>query len=219
MGAFDGAGAAGISSAVDIGMGLYSAQQSSHEAKKARRWQQYMYENAHQKEVADLKAAGLNPILSANGNSSVPGASPAHIPDMSGIGTKAVSTALQAQYNKKIIDKTSEEVKTQQLQNELLSETIKYYREHPELQDAVNAAMLGKQSGVGGVTGAVVGAATSAKEFTDQKIVPFLSTKLANIISSAKGKERERAWKNDLDKLIKEIEDSKFKERERYERK
>lgn len=40
---------------------------NSSEAAKNRNWQQMMSDTAHQREVRDLQAAGLNPILSASG--------------------------------------------------------------------------------------------------------------------------------------------------------
>lgn len=45
-----------------------SFQYNSQEATTARNWQKEMSDTSHQREVADLKKAGLNPVLSSGGN-------------------------------------------------------------------------------------------------------------------------------------------------------
>ena len=94
---FDPASAALVSSAAQIGGGFMQQSQNRKITERQMRFQKEMSSTAYQRAMADMRKAGLNPILAySQGGASTPSGSAYQAENIAG---KAASSALEAQQN------------------------------------------------------------------------------------------------------------------------
>lgn len=112
-----------LGGALSLGGSLIGASSAKSAASDANAFTEEQLKNRHQWEVSDLKTAGLNPILSANGTPSIGGSAMASVPDFSGALNKGVSTALEYSMNKKQIEKLDAEIENTRQDTEVKRQT------------------------------------------------------------------------------------------------
>lgn len=144
MGAAWGAIAQAATQAITFERGVKESTIAAHEN---RDWQEEMSNTAHRREVADLRAAGLNPILAANSGAGVGSGAQANVPTGGGPNfSDMINSALALQQYKANKYKLKYEKGMQDL-----------YDRNDDVKSFIDGANLGKSAGVSPNLGGVVG--------------------------------------------------------------
>ena len=118
---------------------------NKNEAQKTRDWVQAMSDTSHQREVTDLVAAGLNPILSANQGASTGTAANAIGSAGSGakgtVDTQAVSVLMNAYKTAKEIEIQEKNLSLQEKMNMLNNDTNRYMADKSAAASIYNAGL------------------------------------------------------------------------------
>lgn len=124
--------------AASLASGLFTNAANLREARRNREFQERMSNTAHQREVADMRAARLNPQFSSMRGASQPSGDRAQLED---VGTRGVSSALAVRMQRAQIDLTESQAQLVRTQTSDILQTAASGRMDRLRSDADLAAL------------------------------------------------------------------------------
>lgn len=195
MGMFDFLTAPVAGLAGDIGGMLFG----SSEADKNRGWQENLSNTAIRRRVKDMKAAGINPLLAAQGiGASTPGGGIPTPTNVSSGLTSGLSQNIQRKSMQAQVAKQQAETESARVTASLDKKMLDYLDEHPDIQQSVIQMMLLNR--LGGQIPGWIGGIAGMLSTIHQKTTPGLNKQMTNATRDMIKKEkirRDKSWLTD----------------------